>query len=72
MVHATAAVVVKWNTQAAVSSQVAVQSGTLVALNGTRATVRLRDGTLRTFIASQRDTMALRALIGKSIAFRVR
>jgi|GEM_PF-4013218 len=72
MVHATAAVVVKWNTQAAAPAQIAIQHGTLVALDGIRATVRLRDGTLRTFTAAQRDLAALRSLVGKSIAFRVR
>jgi hypothetical protein len=72
MVHATASVVVKWNTQAAAPTQVAVQSGTLLSLNGTHATVRMRDGTLRTFTASQGDVATLRTLIGKSIAFRVR
>jgi hypothetical protein len=70
MVHATASVVVKWNTQAA-AAPIAVQHGTLISINGTRVTLRMRDGTMRSFTASQSDVEKLRVLIGKSIAFRV-
>lgn len=68
---ATASVTIKWNTQSA-SLPLAVQYGTLTALNGNRVTVRMRDGTMRTFTASGDELAALRSLLGKTIAFRVR
>lgn len=68
---ATASLIVKWNTQST-PAPVAIQYGTLTAIDGTRVSVRMRDGTIRSFTASNSDTTRLRALLGKVIAFRVR
>jgi hypothetical protein len=68
---ATASVVVKWNT-AGETLPLAVQYGTLTAIDGRRVCVRLRDGTMRSFTASGNDVGTLRSLLGKTIAFRVR
>ncbi len=49
-----------------------VQYGTLTAVNGTQATVRLADGTLRSYTAAPAEIDALRTMIGKVIAFKIR
>jgi len=67
----TASVIVKWNT-ASETAPLAVQYGTLTAVDGKRVTMRMRDGTVRTFTASSNDVATLRSLLGKNIAFRVR
>ncbi len=68
---ATASVVVKWNT-AGETAPLGVQYGRLTAIDGRRVSVRLSDGTTRTFTASGNDVGTLRSLLGKTIAFRVR
>ena len=62
--------VVKWNA-ANEAPRLAVQYGTLTAIDGKRVTVLMRDGTARTFTASVKDVATLRSLLGKTIAFHV-
>ena len=68
---------ITWNTrqaaatQAHAASQAPVLFGTLVAVKGNAASLRLADGTVRTFVASPEEIPALRARIGTRIAYRV-
>jgi len=73
---ASASMTIKWNTNAPAARQRTapaerVRYGTLVAMNGRTASVRLADGSTATFQANQGDLETLRALIGTRIAFRV-
>ncbi len=67
---ATSAIVIKWNTRAA-PSRIRFAYGLLTAVNGREATVRLKDGTVRTYEAPASEIDALRARIGTTIAFRL-
>ena len=74
---AHASLTITWNTrqpapvQALAAPSAPVLYGTLVAVKGNAASLRLADGTLRTFVASARDLPALRALVGTRIAYRI-
>ena len=76
MVHAQAAVTVTWNTHraqtAAVRANVHVFTGTLIALNGKTASLRMADGSLRTLQATPDELPALRSRMGYSISFIVK
>ena len=76
MVHAQAAVTVTWNTHreqtTAAQTNVRICTGTLIALKGKTASLRMADGSLRTLQATPDELPALRSRIGYSISFIVK
>jgi len=67
--HASASVTISWNTSAKPAP--APQHATVTAVDGSRVTVRLQDGSTRRYLATPQEAAVLRRLIGRTIAFRV-
>ena len=67
--HPSASVTITWNMSARPTP--APSRAMVSAVDGTRVTLRLADGTTRRYIASAREAAVLRTLIGQTIAFRV-
>jgi|GEM_PF-3920018 len=75
MVQAHASVTISWNTHAAGTRAVAtprILSGTLIAVDGRTASVRMADGSVRRFTAAPSELAALRERVGYSINFIVK
>ncbi|HZT12238.1 MAG TPA: hypothetical protein VFA29_05535 [Candidatus Baltobacteraceae bacterium] len=70
-VHPSASLTISWNTQAKRAPAPAPMHATVTAVDGTRITLRLRDGSTRRYVASQGEAAVLRTLVGQTIAFRV-
>jgi hypothetical protein len=72
-VIAHAAVTVSWNAGApAPAATAAPQSGIVTLVNGTHVRLRLPDGTVHEYVATPDEARALRALVGRTILFRLR
>lgn len=74
----SAGVTIRWNTASRAAATPApapvaqhVLYGTVVAVKAHRVVLRLQDGTLRAYAASDGEAAALRMLLGRSIAFRL-
>ncbi|HET9095263.1 MAG TPA: hypothetical protein VFN37_01265 [Candidatus Baltobacteraceae bacterium] len=73
---AQGSVTVSWNTRpsprpSSAPARTPIQSGRVAAVEGTRVLVRLRDGSVRTYVATPAQTRLLRGLVGSVIRFRV-
>lgn len=66
-VMASASVTIQWNTKARAP---AVSQGTVVSVKDRVVTLRLADGSVRSYTASAEEAAALSKLVGKTIAFR--
>lgn len=77
MTIARASVTISWNTRPASGSGISqtqhpVQDARVLAVQGTRVMLRLRDGSIQNYTTTAAQAQVLRHLIGASIEFRVR